>query len=57
MIWNNVLKITFGNKIIYEKSLYKKSICIQNTKTNFDAKNTSKCKTLNMEVLEHARKC
>lgn len=57
MIWNNVLKITFGNKIIYEKSLYKKSICIQNTKTNFNAKNTSKCKTLNMEVLEHARKC
>lgn len=56
MVWNSVLKVKLGNKIIYEKNLYMKDICIQNNKSEFNAENNHKCETLSMEVFENARK-
>lgn len=56
MVWNSVLKVKLGDKIIYEKNVYMKDICIQNNKTEFNVKNNHKCKTLSMEVFENARK-
>lgn len=40
MIWNNILKITFGTKIVYEKSSYKKEVHTKHTKSKFKATNT-----------------
>lgn len=57
MVWDSVLKVKLGDKIIYEKNPYEKDICIQNNKIGFNVENNHKCETLSMEVFENARKC